>query len=169
MKHPQYTREFWSALIIFLSTVLLMLVTYFRLLPLNFTLGPYRFTHWLSWIGSIIIAVLTPLFYYLRRRYPKRFSTLVRIHVFSNLFSFMLISIHFAQQLSRSVHPEDRTGLSMYIIVFILVASGFLHRFQILERGRLYPPHRNRFLHVSITTAFYIILSIHVLHNIGIL
>jgi hypothetical protein len=36
-----------------------------------------------------------------------------------------------------------------------------------LEKGRMYPPHRNRYLHISITTAFYIVVTIHVLHNIG--
>ena len=168
MRNPR-NLEFWSALTLLLVTVLLMIGTYSRSLPLGFVLGPYRFTHWLSWIGSFAIALFTPIFHYLRRRYTNRFLTLVRIHVFSNLFSFMLISTHFAQQLSRSVHPEDRTGLTMYILVSLLVVSGFLHRFQILGKGRLYPPHRNRFLHVSITTAFYIILIIHVLHNVGIL
>ena len=168
MRNPR-NLEFWSALTLLLVTVLLMIGTYSRSLPLGFVLGPYRFTHWLSWIGSFAIALFTPIFHYLRRRYTNRFLTLVRIHVFSNLFSFMLISTHFAQQLSRSVHPEDRTGLTMYILVSLLVVSGFLHRFQILGKGRLYPPNRNRFLHVSITTAFYIILIIHVLHNVGIL
>lgn len=161
--------EFFSALAIFLVTVLLMIVTYLRWLPLNFTVGPYRFTHWLSWIGTLSIAILTPAFYILRRRYPKRNMSLTRIHVFSNLFSFTLISTHFAQQMSRSVHPEDKTGLTMFIIVSILVVSGFLHKFQMLEKGRLYPPHRNRFLHISITTAFYIVVSIHILHNLGFL
>ena len=146
-----------------------MISTYLRWLPVNFAFGPFRFTHWLSWIGSFLIAVLTPLFYLLRRRYPKRNTQMIRIHVFSNLFAFMLISIHFAQQMSRSVHPEDRTGLALFIIVSMLVASGIMHRFQLLEKGRLYPPHRNRFLHVSITTTFYIIIVIHVLHNLGFL
>ena len=118
--------EFWSALTIILVTVLLMIGTYLRWLPLNFTLGPYRFTHWLSFIGTLFIAVFTPMFYVLRRRYPKRNITMTRIHVFSNLFAFTLISIHFTQQMSRAVHPEDRTGFTMYLIVSILVVSGFL-------------------------------------------
>ena len=146
-----------------------MIGTYLRLLPLNFALGPYRFTHWLSWLGTFLIAVLTPMFYIFRRRYPKRNMALTRIHIFSNLLSFTIISIHFAQQISRSIHPEDRTGLTMYIIVSILVASGFLQRFQILGKEGLYPPHRNRFLHISITTAFYIVIVIHILHNLGFL
>ena len=93
----------------------------------------------------------------------------MRAHIFSNLFSFMLISIHFAQQMGRAVHPEDRTGLTLYIIVLLLVATGFLHRFRILGKGRIYPPHRNRYLHLSVTTAFYIVIIIHILHNLGML
>ncbi|MDQ1281255.1 MAG: hypothetical protein QG670_2520 [Thermoproteota archaeon] len=161
--------EFWSALTIILVTILLIIGTYFKWFFANFIVGPFRFTHWLSIMGTFLIAVITPMFYILRRRYPKRNISLTRIHVFSNLFAFTLISIHFAQQMSRSVHPEDRTGLTLYIIVSILIASGFLHRFQILEKGGVYPPHRNRFLHVSITTAFYLIVIIHILHNLGFL
>ncbi len=161
--------EFYTALAVLLITAFLMIGTYLRWFPFNFALGQFRLTHWLSWIGTLLIAILNPMFYILRRRYPTRNVPLTRIHIFSNLFSFMLISIHVAQQLSRSVHPEDNTGLVTYIIVFILVTSGFLHKFQILEGGRLYPPHRNRYLHVSITTAFYIVIVIHTLHNLGIL
>ena len=146
-----------------------MINDYLHWLPLNFTLGSYRFTHWLSWIGSIFIIVFTPIFYILRRRYPQKNAELVRAHVFSNLFSFMLISIHFTSQMIRAIHPEDRTGLTLYIIMILLVATGFLHRFQILGNGRLYPPHRNRYLHISITTAFYIVIIIHIVHTLGIL
>ena len=92
-----------------------------------------------------------------------------RIHVFSNLFAFSLVSIHFAQQMSSSFHPEDRTGLTTYIIVSILVITGFLNRFQLLGQGKVYPPHRNRFLHISLTTAFYIVVIIHILHTLGFL
>ncbi len=161
--------EFLFDLSIILVTFLLMIGAYFRWLPLNFTLGPFRFTHWLSWIGTAVIAVFTPMFYVLRRRYPKRNLMMTKIHVISNLFSFMFISTHFASQLGRAVHPEDNTGLTTFIIVSILVASGFLHRFKILEKTRIYPPHRNRYIHVSLTSAFYIVVIIHILHNMGLL
>jgi hypothetical protein len=168
MKSPKST-EFYLAFAMLLITALLTVGTYLRWLPVNFALGQFRFTHWLAWIGTLWIAILTPAFYFFRRRYPKRNVALTRIHVFTHLFSFMLISMHFAQQMSRSVHPEDNTGTAMYILVLILVATGFLHKFQILEKGRIYPPHRNRYFHVSTTTAFYIIIIIHVLHNLGFL
>ncbi len=161
--------EFASVVALLLVTVLLMVGTYLRWLPLNFAVGPYRFTHWLSWIGTLAIALLTPVFYVLRRRYPRRNPALTRLHIFSNLISFLFIAFHFAQQMSRSTHPEDRTGLTLFLLVTILVASGVLHKLQILEARGRYPPHRNRFLHVSITTAFYIVVSIHVLHNLGFL
>lgn len=162
-------KEFWAASTIIVVTVPLMIGTYLGWFPLNFAVGPLRFTHWLSFAGTLLIAVITPTFYVLRRRYPKRTKAMVRTHVFSNLLAFTLISIHFAQQMGRAVHPEDRTGLTMYIIVSILVATGFLHRFQILEKGGMYPPHRNRYLHISITSAFYIVVAIHILHTLRIL
>ena len=161
------TPEFFSALAIILLTILLMIFTYRNILPLNFTIGPYRFTHWLSWIGTLFITIFTPTFYVLRRRRPNGNTVLTRTHVFSNLFAFSLISIHFAQQMSRSIHPEDRTGLTMYILVSILVATGFIQRFQITAKKGVYPPHRNRFLHISITITFYLVVVIHVVHALG--
>ncbi len=168
MKIPR-NPEFWSASVIILVTLLLMVVTYLRWFPLNFAIGPFRFTHWLSWIGTLVVVISTPIFYVLRRRYPKKNPIMTRTHLFGNLLSFMLISVHFAQQMSRSVHPEDKTGFTMYIVISILVASGFIHRFQLLGKSRLYPPHRNRFIHISMTTAAYIIVGIHILHNLGFL
>ena len=64
--------EFWSALTIILVTILLMVGTYFRWLPLNFVIGPYRFTHWLSWVGTFLTAIFTPTFYIFRRHYRAR-------------------------------------------------------------------------------------------------
>ena len=159
--------EFFLVLAIILIAILLTVSTYLKLLPLNFTVGPYRFTHWLSWIGTLFIAVFTPTFYVLRRRYPNRNAVLTRTHVFSNLISFSLISIHFAQQMSRAIHPEDRTGLTIYILVSMLVVTGLIQRFQATAKKGIYPPHRNRFLHISVTTTFYIVAVIHVSHVLG--
>jgi hypothetical protein len=53
----------------------------------------------------------------------------------------------------------------LYAVSVLLVASGFIHRFQLL--GSVIP-HQNRFLHVSVTSAFYIIIVVHILQGIGI-
>jgi len=160
--------DFWSAFVIILVTIYLMVATYLRWVQLNFFVGPFRFTHWLVWIGTIYIAFVTPVYYVLKRRYPKRLKALVRIHVFSNLLAFVLVSVHFAQQIGRppQFFPDLGTGLALYFIMFILVATGFLHRFHLLKSVN---PHLNRFMHISITMSFYIIIGIHILQGLNIL
>jgi hypothetical protein len=85
----------------------------------------------------------------------------------------MLISIHYAGQIGRpsQFYPEFGEGIALYITMLLLVTTGFIHRFQIIPRKakKYYPPHFNRYYHISITTAFYIIIIIHVLINISIL
>jgi len=160
--------DFWSASVIILVTVYLMVATYFRWFQLNFFVGSFRFTHWLGLIGTLFIAFFTPIYYVLKRRHLKRLKAIVRIHVFGNLFSFMLISIHFAQQIGRPPQsfPDIGTGLALYIIMLLLTATGFMNRFQIIRSVR---PSLIRSMHVSITMSFYIIIGIHILHGLNIL
>jgi len=160
--------EFWSASVIILVTVLLMIATYLRWFQLNFFVGAFRFTHWLVWIGTLYIAFVVPTYYILKRHYQKRLKALVKIHVFGNLFAFMLISVHFAQQIGRppQFFPDLGTGLALYIVMLLLTATGFFHRFKIIRRLR---PHLNRFVHISITLSYYTIIGIHILQGLNIL
>jgi hypothetical protein len=154
--------------VLIVTTIILSIAAYLRWIQLNFFVGPLRFTHWLVWIGTLFVAVYSPAYYFLKRRFPTRIQALLKIHVFGNLFSFMLVSIHFAQQIGRppQFYPDLGTGVALYIVMLVLVASGFLHRFQIL---RTFKPHLNRFLHISVTISFYIIILIHILQGIGFL
>lgn len=163
---------FWLAFIIILATIYLSVATYFRWLPISFRVGNLFFAHWLGIIGSVFIGIYTPLYYILKRRYPKKLKNLVRIHVFGNLLSFTLISIHIAQQLGRppAFYPDLGAGLALYIITLILVATGFIHRYGLLASlGRYQMPHRNRFTHVALTLSFYIVIIVHALRNVGII
>jgi hypothetical protein len=80
----------------------------------------------------------------------------------------LLISIHFAQQVGRPPRffPDLGTGLVLYIVMPFLVASGFLHRFQILKTIK---PHLNRFFHVAITLTFYMVIVVHILQGLNVL
>ena len=160
--------EFWLATIVILITIALAIIVYLRFFNLNFFVGPYRLTHWFVWIGTFFIAIYSPIYYAVKRKYPGRIRSLLRVHVFGNLFSFMLITIHFAQQISRpaAFFPDLSTGLVLYIVMPILVATGYLHRFQVFKNMK---PHTNRFLHVSLTLAFYITILVHVLQGINII
>ncbi len=163
---------FWLALITILVTVCLSVGTYLRWLPLSFRIGELFFAHWLGIIGFLFIGIYTPTYYALKRRYSKRIKNLVGIHVFGNLLSFMLISIHTAQQLGRppQFYPDLGTGLAVYIITLILVATGFVHRYGLLASlGKYQMPHRNRFTHVALTLSFYIVVIVHALRNLGFL
>ena len=160
--------DFWSSLAIIFVTLCLMIATYLRWIQLHILVGPFFIDHWLVWVGTLYIAFIVPVFYVSKRRYPKRLTTLIRIHVFGNLFAFMLISVHFAQQIGRppQFYPDLETGLILYIVMFILTITGFLHRFRIIRSVR---PHINRFVHVSITMSFYIIIGFHILKGLKIL
>jgi hypothetical protein len=165
---------------IFLAASTLLIVTFFIVvfvlidwIDTGFFVGPLRFSHWMGIIGTFFTAIYTPIFYVLKRRYPKKLKNLLNIHVFGFLISFMLISTHFAGQISRpqQFYPELGEGIALFIIMFLLVATGFIHRFQMIPKktGKQYKPHFNRYYHVSITTAFYIVIIVHVLINVEIL
>jgi hypothetical protein len=175
MERPRILKDlnFWVVVILLFLTTVFSLATFLRWFNLRFKVGLFFFTHWLGWIGVFFTAIFTPIYYVLKRRKPKLLKTLVKIHVFGNLIAVMLISIHYAQQMGRppQFYPELGTGLMLYIVMFILVATGFLHRFGILDKlgRRIFLPHQNRFLHVAVTITFYIAIIIHTLQKLGIL
>lgn len=158
---------FWAAVLTLLVTFYLSFGTYVRWFQLGFFVGPYRFNHWLGWIGVIFVALYTPLYYVLKRRYAKRAKALLGSHVIGNLASFMLISIHFASQMSRPAQffPDLGTGVVLYPIMIILVVTGIFQRFQIARNlGRKW-----RFLHTSLATSFYLVIFVHILQGLGVL
>ena len=160
--------EFLIATLIIIITVLLSVVSYLRVYDLNFIVGQYRLSHWLSWVGTFFIAIYSPIYFALKRKYPRRIRTLLRIHIYGNLLSFLLISIHFTQQISRpeAFFPDLSTGLLLFIVMPILVFTGYFQRFKILKAIN---PHSNRYLHISLTLTFYLTILIHSLQGINII
>jgi hypothetical protein len=165
---------------IFLTSSTLLIITF--IIPIfilidwvdtGFFVGPLRLSHWMGIIGTFFIALYTPIFYILKRLSPKGLKYLLNIHVFGFLISFMFITIHFAGQIGRpqQFYPELGEGIALFIILVLLVATGFIHRFQLISKkaGKYYKPHFNRYYHVSITTAFYIVIIVHILINVEIL
>ena len=130
---------FWAALSIIIATVLLIVADNLRWIHFGFFLGPFRANHWFVWIGTLYIAFAVPIVAILKRRLPSRFATFFRIHVFGNLLAFLLVSIHFASQIDRpaTAYPQLGTGLALYIIMILLVATGFTDRFQLILRLNL--------------------------------
>jgi hypothetical protein len=160
--------EFWASISIVVVAIVLSVSTALGWLAIRFRIGPYFVTHWLSWIGTLFIAVYTPLYYGVKRRRPHVLKRLITVHMIGNLLSFTFISMHFTQQITRPsrFYPDLGTGIALYLIMLVLVSTGFLHRFQLIPSAR---PHWNRYLHVSTTTAFYTVIVIHILQGIGII
>ena len=160
--------EFWASLSIIIATVCLMVVDNLGWIRFGFFLGPFRASHWFVWIGTLYIAFAVPIIAISKRRYPSRFTTLFRVHMFGNLLAFLLVSLHFAGQIGRpaAFYPRLGTGLALYIIMILLVATGFTHRFQLIPRIK---SQTRRFVHVGLTFSFYTIIGIHILHGLGLL
>ena len=160
--------EFWTALSIIIAAVGLIVADNSDWIHFGFFVGPFRANHWFVWIGTSYIAFAVPIIAMSKRRYPNKFMTLFRVHVFGNLLAFLLISLHFAGQIDRPAtsYPELGTGLALYIIMILLVATGFTHRFQLISRIK---SQTRKFVHIGLTFSFYIVIGIHILHGLGIL
>jgi hypothetical protein len=165
--------NFLLATLIVIVIVILSFLTYEHVLILNYRIGSYRFSHWLSIIGTIYIAIATPLFVILKRSFHTNWLQLTRFHIFGNLLFFALISLHFAAQMGRSAtsFPELGTGLALFIAMALQVASGFTQRFrsQRASLQKLFNVQTNRFIHASLVMVFYLVIVFHVLHGFGII
>ena len=152
--------DLWVALVLILFTIYLSFLIYVNKQSFNFFVGPLRFYHWMSLVGGFWIAFATPVYYVLKHRRPKRIKALLRVHMFGNLLAFMLISTHFTYEIISVSFIG--TGTALFVTVLALVVTGLLQRFNIIKsfRGHV------RFIHVSMTTAFYLILIIHVLSRL---
>ena len=158
---------FLASVVILLVTVYLSFGTHVGWFQLGFFVGQFRLNHWLGWTGVVFVAVYTPLYHFLKRRYPKRAKALLGTHVIGNLLSFLLISVHFASQLGRPAqfYPDLGTGIILYAMVTIMVVTGILQRFQIASSFL----RKWRFLHTSMATSFYLVILVHILHGLGFL
>ena len=158
---------FWLSILLLAITDVLLVATYLRWLDFGFVAGPYRFNHWLGWLGFLFVLVHVPLFVTLKRRYTKRIRLLLGIHVLGNLTAYMLITIHFAHQISRpsQFYPDLGTGIALYAVMIVLVSTGFLQRFNLLSK------HRKswRFLHASMALSLFTIIFVHILHGLQII
>ena len=162
LKHYR-SQEFWLSIIILLVTVIFSVVAYIRWYSLTFFVGSLFFVHWLSLIATVFIAVFIPIYYVLKRKKPQNRKILLRIHVFGNLLAFLLISIHFAQNVGRlaDFYPKLGNGVVLFLVLTITVATGFLERFQPREKWVRY----TKFVHRYIVAIFYVVTLIHVLQG----
>lgn len=160
--------DFWLSLFLVFITVVLAIGRVLGWYSLGFFVGPFRASHLMSIIGSAYIAAVTFVFSVLKRRFKARYEALVNFHVIGNLSAVLLVTIHFVSQVTRasSNYPELGVGLALYIVMVLLVVSGFSYRFRFIPRLNI---STNRLMHVGVALSFYILIGIHILHGIGIL
>jgi hypothetical protein len=151
--------DLWGALIIILFTIFLSALIVVDRSSFGFLVGSLLFTHWMALIGGFWIAVVTPIFYVLKHRRPTRIKAWVRIHMYGNVVAFMLISVHFTYWITSVSFIG--TGFALFVATLTLVVTGFFYRFNIIQSSKKYI----RFIHISMTTAFYLILTIHILSH----
>jgi hypothetical protein len=114
-------------------------------------------THLATYVGSFWIAIFTPIYFVLKRRRPRHLKSMLKIHVLGNLLAFALITTHYIHREANSVFLG--TGITLYVASLLLVATGIIQRFSIVKHFR----NQINFIHISMTTAFYLILIIHVI------
>jgi hypothetical protein len=131
---------------------------------LTFFAGSYLFIHWLGIIASVFIVVSNPIHYALKSR-RTRFKLILRIHIFGNLLAFLIVSVHFAQNVGRLAGVPQRLGegLALYLVLFIVVTTGFVERFY-SERFLRF----TKTIHKYTVTVLLIVLLIHALDGFNI-
>ena len=160
--------EFWASLSIIIATVFLIIADHQLLIHFSYFVGPFRANHWFGWIGTLYIAFAVPIIAILKLRLPGRFKAFFRVHVFGNLLAFLLVSLHLAGQIDRpaAFYPQLGTGLALYVVMVLLVATGFTDRFQLIPQIK---SQTWKFVHVGLTFSFYIVIVIHILHGLNLL
>ena len=159
--------EFILTLIILLATLILSMTAYVFWYHLIFFVGSYLFIHWLGLIATIFIAVSIPIYIILKRTRPQHSRILLKLHIFGNLFAFLVVSIHFSQNLARLAGFLQRLGdgLALYLVLLIIVTTGILERYQTSSKLHRY----TKFIHKYTVIILYLIILIHVLEGFNIL
>ena len=157
------------ALIIIAVTVVVVALIFLRVFRIPFfqieVLGiSTSAVHWIGWAGTLYIAFATPAYPIVKRKYSQHLKKMLNIHVLGNLLAVLLVSIHFAHQVTRSAsnYPDLGTGIVLYATMILLVATGL-----VLVSGigsKLVK--QLRFLHPAFAITFYTVIIMHVIHGI---
>lgn len=133
--------------------------------PVNILGISHTAVHWIGWSGTLYIAIVTPLYSLVKRHFTTHLRAVLKAHVLGNLLAVMLVSIHFAHQVTRPTnsYPELGTGVVLYVTMVLLETTGFLLYFGLSKRL----VKQLRFLHPSVALAFYLTIIMHVIHSLS--
>jgi hypothetical protein len=159
--------EFWLTLLLLLVDVIASVAAYIFWYRLAFFVGSYLFIHWLGIIATTFIAVSIPIHYIIKRKRPKYFKRILKVHTVGNLVAFLLISTHFAQNTARLAGAPERLGIgfALYLFLSLIVATGIVERYQ--KNGKLL--RYIKFTHKYTVPILYLIILIHFLSGFNIL
>jgi hypothetical protein len=129
--------------------------------------GSLFFVHWLGLVATVFIVVLVPIYYFLKRRNPQKTKMLLKIHIFGNLISFLLVSIHFAQNTGRlsEFYLRLGEGFVLFLVLCLIVATGMLERFG----GKNKIVRYTRPIHRYAVAVLYLIIILHVIQALNII
>jgi len=137
----------------------LAVLSYLNLIPLTYKLGPYWLNHWLGWSALGLIIIYVPIFVILKRRNPKIYHKLMKVHEVGFIIAFMLVSLHIGSQIRRVFPPEIGTGIAAYVSLFALVVTGIMRKNQILATRMA----TLRLVHLSMAVSFFLVIVFHVI------
>jgi len=120
--------------------------------------------HWIGWIGTIYVAFATPFYPIIKRKYPQHVNKILNIHVLGNLLGILLVSIHFANHVTRPsyAYPDLGTGLVLEATMILLLVTGFVI---VSGIGRKFFK-QTRFLHPAFSVTFYTVIVMHIIQDL---
>jgi hypothetical protein len=154
-------------LLVLFAAVVVSVVAYVYWVDLLFFVGSLFFVHWLGLAAILFIITFVPIYYFVKRKRPKKIKTLLRVHVFGNLLSFLFVSVHFAQNTGRlSGFPlRLEEGFVLFGVLSLIVATGVFERFG--PKGKLVKFIRP--VHRYTVAVLYLIVIVHTLQGFHII
>jgi len=134
-------------------------LSYLGLIPLGYKLGPYWLNHWIGWLSFGFVTVYVPIFVILKRKNPKIYRKLIKVHEVGFIVAFILVSLHIGAQIRRVFPPEIGTGIAAYVSLLTLVVTGIVQRNQILATRMA----TLRFVHLSMVITFFLVIVFHII------
>jgi hypothetical protein len=149
----------WLSFAAVAAGLMFAVLSYLGLIPLTYKLGPYYLNHWLGWLPMGFIAIYIPIFVILKKRDPRIYGKLMKVHEIGFVVAFMLVSLHIGSQIRRVFPPEIGTGIAAYLSVLALVVTGIMRKNQILATRMA----TLRFVHLSMAVSFFLVIVLHVI------
>jgi len=158
--------DFWFSMLILFLTVIVSVIAFVNWVELLFFVDIY-FIHWIGISATTFIAFFIPIYYILKRTKPRKIKALLKIHVFGNLLAFLLVSVHFSQNIGRlaGFYPRLSDGFVLVLVMTVIVATGVIERFA----GKPKLIKYTKPIHRYSVFVFYLVVTVHALQGFNII